>query len=81
MEVRGIEPRSVSRPVSLSFTCVVAMSLATEFEDSAYDLSPCFSHLCPGSPEHQPAFVVCNPIHYQDNLVRGRLLLIRQRQR
>ena len=54
MDPQGIEPWSVSRRVSLSFTCVVAMSLTTEFEDSAFDLSPCFSHLCPGSPEHQP---------------------------
>ncbi len=37
----GIEPRSVSRLVSLSFTCVVVTSLATEFVDSAYDLFPC----------------------------------------
>jgi hypothetical protein len=41
VEVRGIEPRSSSRLVSLSFTCVVAMSLATEFVDSAYDLFSC----------------------------------------
>lgn len=80
MEMRGIEPRSVSRLVSLSFTCVVATSLATEFEDSAFDLSPCFSYLCPGSPEHQPAFVVCNPTRYQDNLAEDRLKLLTQLQ-
>ena len=81
MEVRGIEPRSVSRPVSLSFTCVVAVSPATEFVDSANDLSPCFSHLRPGSPRRRPDLVVYNPTRYQDYLTGDRLLLIRQRQR
>lgn len=52
MEMRGIEPRSASRRVSLSFTCVVAMSLATEFEDSACDLSPCLSRRVPRNPKH-----------------------------
>ena len=79
--MRGIEPRSVSRLVSLSFTCVVEVSPSTEFVDSANDLSPCFSHLCSGSPKHQPAFVVYNPTRYQDYLTGDRLLLIRQRQR
>jgi len=77
----GIEPRSVSRLVSLSFTCVVAISLTTEFEDSAFDLSPCFSHLRPGSPKRQPDLVVCNPTRYQDYLTEDRLLFLRQQQR
>jgi len=80
VDPQGIEPWSVSRRVSLSFTCVVAMSLATEFEDSAYDLSPCLSHLIPESAGLWPALVVDNPTRYQDNLAGDRLKLLTQLQ-
>ena len=80
MDPLGIEPSSAGRPVSLSFTCVVAMSLTTEFEDSAFDLAPCLSHLIPESAGLWPALVVDNPTRYQDNLAGDRLKLLTQLQ-
>ena len=74
MDLLGIEPRSSSCTVSLSFTCVVAISLATEFGDSAPTYLPAYLEGCSGIPSTLPALVVDDPYLYEDYLELDRLL-------